>query len=53
LDKKQWSIMGCYNVVVEDDEQAIWEEDDIGKVTHILLVGFIGYFWFGFYSNYV
>ncbi|EDR02990.1 uncharacterized protein LACBIDRAFT_307791 [Laccaria bicolor S238N-H82] len=37
LDKKQWSIMGRYNVVVEDDEDAIWEEDDIGKVTHILL----------------
>ena len=45
--------MGHYNVVVEDDEDAIWEEDDIGKVTHILLVCFIGYSWFKFYLNYV
>ena len=45
--------MGHYNVVVEDDEAAIWEEDDIGKVTHILLVGFFGYSWFEFHSNYV
>ncbi|EDR00453.1 uncharacterized protein LACBIDRAFT_334111 [Laccaria bicolor S238N-H82] len=37
LDQKQWSIMGCYNVVVEDDETAVWEEDETGKVTHILL----------------
>ncbi len=34
--------MGCYNIVVEDDEAAIWEEDEGDKVTHILLVGFIG-----------
>ena len=45
--------MGHYNVVVEDDKDAIWEEDDIGKVTHILQVCFIGYSWFKFYSNYV
>jgi len=45
LDQKQWSIMGCYKVVVEDDEGVIWEEDKDGKVTHILLVGFIqGFF---------
>ena len=43
--------MGRYNVVVEDDEDAVWEEDEIGKVTHILLVGFIGYAWFEFGSN--
>ena len=41
MDQKQWSIMGRYNVVVEDDEDAIWDEDATGKVTHILLVGFI------------
>ncbi len=34
--------MGRYNIVVEDDEAAVWEEDEGGKVTHILLVGFIG-----------
>jgi len=33
--------MGCYNVVVADDEDVVWEEDERGKVTHILLVGFI------------
>jgi len=42
LDQQQWSIMGRYNIVVEDDEAAVWEEDEGGKVTHILLVGFIG-----------
>ena len=36
--------MGRYSVVVEDDEEVIWEEDEGGKVTHILLVGFIGYY---------
>jgi hypothetical protein len=36
--------MGCYNVVVEDDENVVWEEDEVGKVTHILLVGFIRFF---------
>jgi len=35
--------MGRYSVVVEEDEDAVWEEDEVGKVTHILLVGFIGY----------
>jgi len=44
LDQKQWSIMGHYKVVVEDDEDVIWEEGEIGKVTHILLVGFIRVF---------
>jgi hypothetical protein len=44
LDQKQWSIMGRYNVVVEDDENVVWEEDKLGKVTHILLVGFIRFF---------
>ena len=34
--------MGHYNIVVEGDEAAIWEEDEGGKVIHILLVGFIG-----------
>ena len=43
--------MGRYNVVIEDDEDAVWEEDEIGKVTHILLVGFIGCAWFEFGSN--
>ena len=43
--------MGCYNVVVEDDEEAVWKEDEIGKVTHILLVVFIGCAWFEFGSN--
>ena len=36
--------MGRYSVVVKDDEEIIWEEDEGGKVTHILLVGFIGYY---------
>ena len=36
--------MGRYSVVVEDDEEVIWEEDEGGKVTHILLVGSIGYY---------
>jgi len=35
--------MGRYSVVVADDEEAVWEEDEGGKVTHILLVGFICY----------
>ncbi|KIM38573.1 hypothetical protein M413DRAFT_30115, partial [Hebeloma cylindrosporum] len=38
LDRNQWSIMGRYNVVVEDDENVVWEEDETGKfTTHILL----------------
>ena len=41
LDQQQWSIMGRYNVVVEDDESVVWEKDEGGNVTHILLVGFI------------
>ena len=41
LDQQQWSIMGHYNVVVEDDEDVVWEKDEGGNVTHILLVGFI------------
>jgi len=41
LDQQQWSIMGRYNVVVADDEEVVWEEDEGGKVTHILLVRFI------------
>jgi len=45
--------MGHYNVVVEDDEDAIWEEDESGKVTHILLVGFIFCPWFEFGLNYI
>ena len=36
--------MGCYSVVVEDNEEVIWGEDEGGKVTYILLVGFIGYY---------
>ena len=43
LDQQQWSIMGRYNVVVEDDEDVVWEKDEGGNVTHILLVGFIGF----------
>ena len=43
--------MGCYSVVVKDDENAIWEEDEMGKVTHILLVGFISCSLFEFGSN--
>ena len=31
--------MGHYSIVVADDEEAVWEEDEGGKVTHILLVG--------------
>lgn len=41
MDQQQWSIMGRYNVVVEDDEDVVWEKDEGGNVTHILLVGFI------------
>jgi hypothetical protein len=41
LDQQQWSVMGRYNVVVEDDEDVVWEKDEGGNVTHILLVGFI------------
>jgi len=33
--------MGHYNVVVADDEDVVWEEDEGGTVTHILLVAFI------------
>ena len=33
--------MGQYDVVVDEDEACVWEEDEIGQVTHILLVGFI------------
>ena len=29
--------MGRYNVVVEDDEGVVWEKDEGGNVTHILL----------------
>lgn len=36
--------MGRYNVVVEDDENVVWEKDEVGKVTHILFVGFIVFF---------
>ena len=43
LDQQQWSIMGHYNVVVEDDEDVVWEKDEGGNVTHILLVGFISF----------
>ena len=39
--------MGRYNVVVEDDEDVVWEKDEGGNVTHILLVGFID-FWLRF-----
>ena len=35
--------MGHYSVVVADDEEAVWEEDESGKVTHIILVHFICY----------
>jgi hypothetical protein len=35
--------MGRYNVVVEDDEDVVWEKDEGGNVTHILLVGFISF----------
>jgi len=38
--------MGHYNLVVEDDEDVVWEEDEVGKVTHVLLVGFIRFFFF-------
>jgi len=38
--------MGRYNLVVEDDEDVVWEEDEVGKVTHILLVGFFFKPWF-------
>jgi hypothetical protein len=31
--------MGHYNVVVEDDEDVVWEKDTGGNFTHILLVG--------------
>lgn len=40
LDQQQWAILGRYEVVVADDEKAVWEEDEHGKVTHVLLVGF-------------
>jgi len=33
--------MGRYSVVVADDEPCVWEEDEGGNVTHILLVSFI------------
>jgi hypothetical protein len=32
--------MGRYNVVVEDDEDVVWEKDEGGNFTHILLVSF-------------
>ena len=40
MDQQQWSIMGRYNVVVEDDEDVVWEKDEGGNVTHVLFVGF-------------
>jgi len=40
MDQQQWSIMGHYSVVVEDDEEVVWEKDEGGNFTHILLVGF-------------
>jgi hypothetical protein len=43
LDQRQWSIMGRYSLVVEDDDNVVWEKDEGGNVTHILLVGFIGF----------
>jgi hypothetical protein len=43
LDQQQWSIMGHYSVVVEDDEDVMWEKDEGGNVTHILFVSFIGF----------
>ena len=30
--------------MVKDDEEIIWEKDKGGKITYILLVGFIGYY---------
>jgi len=35
--------MGRYDLVVAEDEPAVWEEDELGKVTHILLVSFISF----------
>ena len=35
--------MGRYNVVVEDDEDGVWEKDEDGNFTDILLVGFISF----------
>lgn len=35
--------MGRYDVVVAEDEPSVWEEDEVGKVTHILLVGFMSF----------
>jgi hypothetical protein len=35
--------MGRYNVVVEDDEDVVWEKDEGGNVTHILFVGFTSF----------
>ena len=43
MDQQQWSILGRYNVVVEDDEEVVWEKDEGGNFTHILLVGFFGF----------
>ena len=40
---QQWSIKGHYNVVVEDDEDVVWEKDEGGNVTHILLESFISF----------
>jgi len=45
--------MGHYNLVVEDDEDVVWEEDEVGKVTHVLLVGFIRFFSSNLGSNHV
>ena len=43
MDQQQWSILGRYNVVVEDDEDVVWEKDEGGNFTHILLVGSFGF----------
>ena len=43
MDQQQWSILGCYNVVVEDDEEVVWEKDEGGNFTHILLVSFFSF----------
>ena len=42
LDQQQWSTMPNYNVVVEDDED-VWEKDEGGNFTHILLVCFFSF----------
>ncbi|KAF8974786.1 hypothetical protein BDZ97DRAFT_1911938 [Flammula alnicola] len=37
LHKDQWSMMGCFDIAVEDNEPCTWVQDENGMVTHLLV----------------